>query len=155
MPTTTTCSSLSHLENFAVDVIRDDLVIVDKQVSSGAITIDQVPTSYVEVGLSYDVEVKTMPAEPRLPTGFVASRKRRIVEATPIMDRTQNLAINSVEVPFSLLPLDAGASSTSFTGRKRVAPILGYSSEAQITFTMTKPLFATVLAVEYKLSTGV
>ena len=155
LPTTTTCSSLSHLENFAVDVIRDDLVIVDKQVSSGAITIDQVPTSYVEVGLSYDVEVKTMPAEPRLPTGFVASRKRRIVEATPIMDRTQNLAINSVEVPFSLLPLDAGASSTSFTGRKRVAPILGYSSEAQITFTMTKPLFATVLAVEYKLSTGV
>ena len=155
LPTTTTCSSLSHLENFAVDVIRDDLVIVDKQVSSGAITIDQVPTSYVEVGLSYDVEVKTMPAEPRLPSGFVASRKRRIVEATPIMDRTQNLAINSVEVPFSLLPLDAGASSTSFTGRKRVAPILGYSSEAQITFTMTKPLFATVLAVEYKLSTGV
>lgn len=154
LPTTTTCSSLSHLENFAVDVIRDDLVIVDKQVSSGAITIDQVPTSYVEVGLSYDVEVKTMPAEPRLPSGFVASRKRRIVEATPIMDRTQNLAINSVEVPFSLLPLDAGASSTSFTGRKRVSPILGYSNEAQLTFTMTKPLFATVLAVEYKLSTG-
>jgi tetrahydromethanopterin S-methyltransferase subunit B len=129
-------------------------VITGKTVVSSAITIDQAPTTYVEVGLSYDVEVKTMPAEPRMPSGFVASRKRRIVEATPIMDRTQNLAINAVEVPFSLLPLNAGASSTSFTGRKRISPILGYSNEAQITFTMTKPLFATVLAVEYKLSTG-
>ena len=35
-----------------------------------------------------------------------------------------------------------------------MSPLLGYTSEAQITFTMTKPLFATVLAVEYKLSTG-
>lgn len=154
LPTNTSCSSLGHLERYPVDVVRDDLVITGKTVVSSAITIDQAPTTYVEVGLSYDVEVKTMPAEPRMPSGFVASRKRRIVEATPIMDRTQNLAINAVEVPFSLLPLNAGASSTSFTGRKRIAPILGYSNEAQITFTMTKPLFATVLAVEYKLSTG-
>ena len=154
LPTNTTCSSLGHLERYPVDVVRDDLVITGKTVVSSAITIDQAPTTYVEVGLSYDVEVKTMPAEPRMPSGFVASRKRRIVEATPIMDSTQNLAINAVEVPFSLLPLNAGASSTSFTGRKRISPILGYSNEAQLTFTMTKPLFATVLAVEYKLSTG-
>ena len=153
-PSNTTAGSLSHLEAKTVNVVRDDLVLADKTVSSGQITLDAVPTTYVEVGLAYDVEVKTMPAEPRMPSGFVASRKRRIVEATPIMDRTQNLAINAVEVPFSLLPLNAGASSTSFTGRKRIAPILGYSNEAQITFTMTKPLFATVLAVEYKLSTG-
>ena len=153
-PSNTTAGSLSHLEAETVNVVRDDLVLADKTVSSGQITLDAVPTTYVEVGLAYDVEVKTMPAEPRMPSGFVASRKRRIVEATPIMDRTQNLAINAVEVPFSLLPLNAGASSTSFTGRKRIAPILGYSTEAQLTFTMTKPLFATVLAVEYKLSTG-
>ena len=154
LPTNTTCSSLGHLERFPVDVVRDDLVITDKTVVSGAITIDQAPTTYVEVGLSYDVEVKTLPAEPRLPSGVVVSRKRRIVEATPVLHTAQNLAINGVEVPFSLLPLTAGASSTSFTGRKRVAPLMGYSMEAQVTMTMTKPLFATVLGLEYKLSTG-
>jgi len=41
-----------------------------------------------------------------------------------------------------------------FTGRKRVSALLGYSETEQLTFTMTQPLFATVLGVEYKLSTG-
>ena len=47
-----------------------------------------------------------------------------------------------------------GSVPTTFTGRKRVAPLLGYSDTAQLTFTQTQPLFATVLGVEYKLSTG-
>ena len=155
LPTNTTCSSLGHLERFPVDVVRDDLVITGKTVVSSAITIDQAPTSYVEVGLSYAVEVVTLPAEPRLPSGVVVSRKRRIVEATPVLYLSQNLAVNGVEVPFSLLPATAGASSTTFTGRKRISPILGYSDEAQVTLTMTTPQFATVIGLEYKLSTGV
>jgi len=155
LPSNTTCGSLNHLEGLAVDVVRDDLVITGKTVSSNAITIDQAPTTYVEVGLSYAVEVKTLPAEPRLPSGVVVSRKRRIVEATPVLYLSQNLAVNGVEVPFSLLPATAGASSTTFTGRKRISPILGYSDEAQVTLTMTTPQFATVIGLEYKLSTGV
>tara|TARA_Y100001956_G_scaffold10632_1_gene9417 strand:- start:130 stop:2163 length:2034 start_codon:yes stop_codon:yes gene_type:complete len=155
LPSNTTCGSLNHLEGLAVDVVRDDLVITGKTVSSNAITIDQAPTTYVEVGLSYAVEVKTLPAEPRQPSGVVVSRKRRIVEATPVLYLSQNLAVNGVEVPFSLLPATAGASSTTFTGRKRISPILGYSDEAQVTLTMTTPQFATVIGLEYKLSTGV
>jgi len=155
LPTNTTCSSLSHLEKFAVDVIRDDNVITGKTVASGAITIDQAPTTYVEVGLSYSVEVKTMPAEPRLGSGSVQSRVRRIVEVTPILDNSQNLALNGTSVPFRAVGAAAGSAVTKFTGRKRVAPFFGYSDTAQVTMTMTEPLFCTVLAVEYKLSTGV
>jgi hypothetical protein len=154
LPTNTTCSSLSHLEAKTVNVIRDDFVLTDKTVSSGSITIDEVPTSYVEVGLAYDVEVITLPAEPKLSSGVVVSRKRRILEATTLVDRTQNLAVNGFELPFRSLPYTLGSAPTSFTGRKRLAPLLGYSDTAQITFTQTQPLFATVLAVEYKLSTG-
>ena len=154
LPSNTTCGSLNHLEGLAVDVVRDDLVITGKTVSSNAITIDQAPTTYVEVGLSYAVEVKTLPAEPRQPSGVVVSRKRRILEATHVLLLSQNLAINGVEVPFSLLPATAGASSTTFSGRKRISPILGYSDEAQLTLTMTTPQFVTVIGLEYKLSTG-
>jgi hypothetical protein len=153
-PGNTTCSSLSHLEGEAVNVIRDDFVLTDKTVSSGAITVDTAPTTYVEVGLPYSVEVKTLPAEPKLSSGVVVSRKRRILEATTLVDRTQNLAVNGFELPFNSLPYTLGSAPTSFTGRKRLAPLLGYSDTAQLTFTMTQPLFATVLAVEYKLSTG-
>ena len=130
LPGNTTCSNLSHLEAKTVNVVRDNFVLSDKTVSSGAITIDEAPTSFVEVGLPYTVEVKTLPAEPKLSSGVVVSRKRRILEATPIL------------------------APTTFTGRKRIAPLLGYSDTAQLTFTQTQPLFATVLGVEYKLSTG-
>ena len=153
-PSNTTCSSLSHLEGKTVDVIRDDFVLTDKTVSSGAITLDAVPNTFVEVGLPYSVEVKTLPVEPKLSSGVVVSRKRRILEATTLVDRTQNLAVNGFELPFNSLPFTLGSAPTTFTGRKRLAPLLGYSDTAQLTFTMTQPLFATVLAVEYKLSTG-
>ena len=154
LPTNTTCSSLSHLERFPVDVVRDDNVITGKTVVSGAITVDQAPTTYVEVGLSYSVEVKTMPAEPRLASGSVQSRKRRIVEVTPILDNAQNLSLNGSSVPFRAVGAAAGSAVTKYTGRKRVGPFFGYSDTAQVTMTMTEPLFCTVLAVEYKLSTG-
>ena len=154
LPGNTTCSNLSHLEGKTVDVIRDNFVLTDKTVSSGAITIDEAPTSFVEVGLPYTVEVKTLPAEPKLPSGVIVSRKRRILEATPILDRTQNVAINGFQCVLESFPYTLGSVPTTFTGRKRIAPLLGYSDTAQITFTQTQPLFATVLGVEYKLSTG-
>ena len=154
LPGNTTCSNLSHLEGKTVDVVRDNFVLTDKTVSSGAITIDEAPTSFVEVGLPYTVEVKTLPAEPKLPSGVIVSRKRRILEATPILDRTQNVAINGFQCVLESFPYTLGSVPTTFTGRKRIAPLLGYSDTAQITFTQTQPLFATVLGVEYKLSTG-
>ena len=154
LPGNTTCSNLSHLEGATVDVVRDNFVLTDKTVSSGAITIDEAPTSFVEVGLSYSVEVKTLPAEPRLSSGVSVSRKKRILEASPVLDRTQNIAINGFEIPLETLPQTLGSAPNTFTGRKRVTPLLGYSDTAQLTFTMTQPLFATVLSVEYKLSTG-
>ena len=153
-PSNTTCSSLSHLEGETVDVVRDNYVLTDKTVASGAITLDAVPTTFVEVGLPYSVEVKTLPAEPKLSSGVVVSRKRRILEATPVLDRTQNITVNGFEIALETLPYTMGSVPTTFTGRKRVAPLLGYSDTAQLTFTQTQPLFATVLGVEYKLSTG-
>lgn len=154
LPGNTTCSNLSHLEGATVDVVRDNFVLTDKTVSSGAITIDEAPSSFVEVGLSYSVEVKTLPAEPRLSSGVSVSRKKRILEASPVLDRTQNIAINGFEIPLETLPQTLGSAPNTFSGRKRVAPLLGYSDTAQLTFTQTQPLFATVLSVEYKLSTG-
>ena len=154
LPGNTTCSNLSHLEAKTVNVVRDNFVLTDKTVSSGAITIDEAPTSFVEVGLPYTVEVKTLPAEPKLSSGVVVSRKRRILEATPVLDRTQDVAINGFQCVLESFPYTLGSAPTTFTGRKRIAPLLGYSDTAQITFTQTQPLFATVLGVEYKLSTG-
>tara|TARA_X000001388_G_scaffold58054_1_gene43303 strand:- start:4982 stop:7024 length:2043 start_codon:yes stop_codon:yes gene_type:complete len=154
LPGSTTVSSLSHLEAKTVKVLRDGFVLLDKTVSSSAITIDVAPSTYVEVGLDYTVEVKTLPSEPGLSTGPVQSRKRRIMEVTPILKSTQNVNINGFDVHFRTLSDTLGTTISSFSGRKRIGPLLGYSETAQITFSQSQPLFMTVLSVEYKLSTA-
>ena len=151
-PTSTTVSNLTHLEGETVEVIRDDIFLGTKTVSSGQITIDQIPTTYVEVGLHYDVLAKTLPAEPRLSSGTMVGRKKRIVDASPILFQTQNIAINGKEVPLKQFPYTLDSSETVFSGRKRVTPILGFSTEAQIEITQTKPLFFTLLGLEYNVS---
>ena len=154
LPGGTAASSLSHLEAKSVSVIVDDDVQTSKTVSSGAITLDAAGTSYLEVGLDYDVEVKTMPFETRLASGNVQGQRRRVIEASPILDNTQNLAVNGNEIPFRELPLTLGQGVQAYTGTKRIAPLLGYTRDAQVTMTMTKPLFCTVLGIDYKVSVG-
>tara|TARA_Y100001954_G_scaffold137965_1_gene147053 strand:- start:1567 stop:3600 length:2034 start_codon:yes stop_codon:yes gene_type:complete len=151
-PTSTTVSGLSHLEGKTVECIRDDIFLGEKTVSSGQITIDQVPTSYVEIGLHHDVLAKTLPAEPKLASGTMVGRKKRIVAVSPVLNQTQNIAINGNEVSLKQFPYTLDSSETSFTGRKRVTPLLGYDEEAQISITQTKPLFFTLLSLEYSVS---
>ena len=154
LPSNTTASGLSHLEAKTVDVVADDIVEADKTVASGNITLDSIPDTYVEVGLTYSVEVKTMPYEAKLPSGNVQGQRRRIVEATPFLYRSQNLAINGWEIPFRKLPVTLGSGPVTYTGEKRIMPILGYSRTSQLTITQTQPLFFTLLGIEYKVSVG-
>lgn len=151
-PTSTTVSGLTHLEGETVEVIRDDIFLGTRQVVSGEITIDQIPTTYVEVGLHYDVLAKTLPAEPRLSSGTMVGRKKRIVDANPVLFKTQNISINGKEVPLKQFPYTLDSAETIFSGRKRVTPVLGYSTEAQIEISQTKPLFFTLLSLEYNVS---
>lgn len=152
IPTNTTAGSLSHLEGKTLDVVADDIVEADKTVSSGNITLDSVPSTYVEAGLPYSIEVITMPFEPRLPSGNVQGQRRRVLEATPFLYQSQNLAINGWEIPFRKLPVTLGSGPVTFTGEKRIMPLLGYSRTSQLTITQTQPLFFTMLGIEYKVS---
>ena len=82
----------------------------------------------------------------------MVGRKKRIVDANPVLFKTQNIAINGKEVPLKQFPYTLDAAETIFSGRKRVTPILGYSTEAQIEISQTKPLFFTLLSLEYNVS---
>ena len=154
IPTNTTAGSLAHLEGKVLDVVADDIVEADKTVSSGNITLDSVPSTYVEAGLPYSIEVITMPFETKLPSGNVQGQRRRIIEATPFLYQSQNLAINGWELPFRKFPVTLGSGPVTFTGEKRITPILGYSRTSQLTITQTQPLFFTLLGIEYKVSVG-
>ena len=154
LPGSATAGSLSHLEGKTVKVIRDDIVDTDQTVSSGQVTLGGTPTSYAEVGLDYTVTVKTQPFEPTLSSGAVQSQRRRILEVSPVLFRSQNITINGREVPLQSLPLSGAGGVTTFSGVKKTQGFLGYDRDAQITISQSKPLFFTVLSLDYKVSVG-
>ena len=145
-PSSTTVTGLSHLEGKTVKVIADDGMQSDKTVSSGQITLDSVPTTYVEIGLNYTPTIKTLHVELKLPSGNIVAQKKRIIEATALMYLSQNLSLNGNDFTFT--------SGEFFTGKKRRKPMLGYNREGQMTFSQSQPLFFTLLGVEFKVSVG-
>ena len=154
LPTTASAGSLSHLEAKTVKVIRDDIVDTDQTVSSGAVALGGVPASYAEVGLNYTVTVKTQPIETRLSSGSVQSQRRRILEVSPILYRSQNITLNGRDISLSSLPLPGSGAVPTFTGIKKTQGFLGFDRDAQITISQSKPVFFTVLGLDYKVSVG-
>jgi len=153
--TGTTAASLdaSHLDGQTVHVISDGFVEED-QTADSAVTFATTPTTSGEVGMNFDVEVKTMPVDLRIQTGTRIGFKKRIVEVNALLYETQNLVINGNLVP--IRSLGAGVLDTAvpeFTGTKVLHGILGYSNEGQITVTQSAPMKFTLLGLEYKLAT--
>ena len=144
----------SHLNGKTVKVIRDDIVDADQVVSSGNVTAGGQPTTYLEAGLDYAVEVVTNPVELRLPSGVVAGQRKRILEVTPNMYLTQNLALNGHALPLQTIALSGAGGVSAFTGKKKTPGFLGYSRDAQITISQTQPVFFTLLSLDYKVSVG-
>ena len=153
LPNTTTLSGLGHLEGRTLNQVVDDIVYPDVTVSSGAVTLGKVPTSYVEVGLPYVPTAVTLPLETQLKSGHVQGTKRRVVSATVRVDSTQSLALNGESVPMRSFPYTLGTAVVAFTGDKATGPYLGYGT-GQLTVTIPEPLFATVGALFYKVTIG-
>ena len=146
LPSTTTVTGLNHLEGKTVKVIVDDVMQNEKVVASGQIIIDSVPTAYIEIGLDYTPEVKTLPVELKLSSGNIIAQRKRIIEATANMYLTQNLTLNGNDFLFT--------AGEFYTGLKRRKPMLGYDKKGQMTFSQSEPLFFTLLGIEFKVSVG-
>jgi len=50
--------------------------------------------------------------------------------------------------------LSGAGGVTTFSGVKKTQGFLGYDRDAQITISQSKPLFFTVLSLDYKVSVG-
>ena len=149
---------MQHLANKGVKIIRDGIIETDKlvpSVSPYTVVFDSAATSTFEVGLNYNVTIKTMPAEPKLAQGTVQGVKKRIIQIDALVFETQNMTINGKEIPFrnfgeSVLDIPV----QEFTGTKTAHGFLGFSSTGQITISQSVPLKMTLLGLEYRLSVG-
>ena len=146
-------SSLPHVAK-ALNVITDGSPQGNETVSGGgSVTFDRASTTSYEVGLPISVFVKTMPAEVKLQTGSRVSFKKRIVEISAVVNKTQNLIINNQPVAFRLFdnPL-LDDPVPEFTGIKRVNGVLGYSREQSIELSQDLPLKMNLLGLDYRVA---
>jgi hypothetical protein len=148
---------MAHLEGKEVQVIRDGVIEPAQTVpgSPYTVTFETASTTSYEVGLDFDVEIKTMPAEPRLAQGTIQGTKKRILQVDALVYETQNMSINGKEVAFR--QFGTGVLDTAvqtFTGTKTVSGMLGFTNTGQITITQTAPQKMTLLGLEYRMSVG-
>jgi hypothetical protein len=146
-------SSLPHVAK-ALNVITDGSPQGNETVSGGgSVTFDRASATSYEVGLPITVYVKTMPAEVKLQTGSRVSFKKRIVEISAIVNKTQNMIINNQPVPFRSFdnPL-LDIVPAEFTGIKRVNGVLGYSREQFIEISQDLPVKMNLLGLDYRVA---
>ena len=146
-------TGLPH-EGATLNVVADGNVLADAVVSSGAVTFERPSTSSYEIGLGFDVVIKTLPLDPRLAVGVRTAFKKRVLEVNSILYETQHLIINGVLVPIRTMDTVGTLDNPTiaFTGTKTINGLLGWSNEAQITVEQNLPLKLTLLGLEYKLS---
>ena len=149
--------NMTHLEGKTVQVVRDGVLEPSQTVPASpfTITFGTAASSSYQVGMNYDVTIKTMPAEPKLAAGTVQGVNKRIVQVDAIVHETQNMTINGKLVPFRKFGSGVlGAPVQEFTGTKTVHGLLGFSNTGQITVSQSVPLKMTLLGLEYKMSVG-
>lgn len=149
--------TMSHLEGETVEIVRDGVLEPSQTVPASpyTITFGTAATSSHQVGLNYDITIKTMPAEPALPQGTVQGVNKRIVQVDAIVHETQNMTINGKPVAFRQFGASVlGQPVQEFTGTKTVHGLLGFSNTGQITISQSVPLKMTVLGIEYRMSVG-
>ena len=149
--------AMSHLEGKTVEIVRDGVLEPSQTVPASPYTIafGTAATSSHQVGLNYDITIKTMPAEPALPQGTIQGINKRIVQVDAIVHETQNMTINGKPVAFRQFGASVlGQPVQEFTGTKTVHGLLGFSNTGQITISQSVPLKMTVLGIEYRMSVG-
>lgn len=149
----TTATGLDHIDGFNADIVRDDLALSKQTVASNQISLDAIPSTYVEVGIPYPVRLKTLPIETKLPNGNVQGFLKKITEVNLILHLSQTATVDGEALTFrNLTDLKLGSGIEFFTGIKTIQPVNGFTEETQLTITLDQPLFFFLLGIEYKVS---
>lgn len=150
--------AVAHLRNTQVKILRNGFVDANQTVPNTSpyqITFTSPATTSYQIGIDFDVLIRTMPQEPNLSTGTSVGVKKRVLRVDALVKDSQSMAINGTTVPFTsygTTPLDEAVGLV--TGLKTVHGILGYTETGQISITQPYPLKLNLIGMEYRLSLG-
>ncbi|MBT5235811.1 MAG: hypothetical protein HOM18_10980 [Candidatus Marinimicrobia bacterium] len=145
-PASATVTGLDHLNGQECRVRADSSVMDNATPASGSITLARTATN-VEVGMNYELEVKTMPVNVTFGSGPINATKRRILRVSAQLYQANGIKINGKAVTDKGFGVGVlGVAPTGFTGMKTV-PMLGYSKTSQVTVTQSDPAPMTLLGL--------
>ena len=150
-------ATASHLPNTTIDIINDGIVESQQTTNgSGQITFVRTSTSSYEIGIPYDIEIKTMPVQVQGGTSVsMKGVKKRILEVNADLFQTQSMSINDQIVAFRSFGENVlDTAVVPYTGIKTIGPLLGFDLLGEITITQSVPLNFNLLALDYKISVG-
>ena len=145
----TSVTSLDHLEGEKVQIVIGDAVYPPQTVTNGAITVDiptELSTKTIDVGLGFTSTLKTLKPEFGGQAGTSQGRKKRYNEVMVRFLNTVGATINDDQLPFRSSATPMGQNIPEFTGDKRVTN-LGWDRDGQITVKQTQPLPMTILGI--------
>lgn len=145
-PATDTITGLDHLNGEECRVRADSSVMDNATPTGGSITIERDAVE-VEVGINFDIEIKTMPVNLAFSSGPINATKRRILRVSAHLYESNGVRINDkplTDKGFGSNVLDSTPSG--FTGIRTV-PMLGYSKTSQVTVTQSDPAPMTLLGL--------
>ena len=149
-------ASMAHLVGKTVKTIRDGILEADKTVpGGGTVTFSTAAASSWQVGLNYNINLKTMPVEAKMASGNIRGFKKRMMEINADVYKTQSMTIN--DNPIQFRQFGASVLDTAiqeYTGVKKAGPLLGFDKEGTITVTQGEPLKFNLLNMEFKVSIG-
>jgi hypothetical protein len=154
----TSSVAVDHLPNTEIWVRADGLVQDERTVPASSpftVSISPAADEDYEVGIDIAVEVRTMPQEPNLPTGSSLGVQKRVLQVDALVKDSQHMSVNGHLVSFQIIGTAVFNNPIpSFTGRKTIHGLLGYTDEGKITVTQSYPLKLNLIAMEYRLSLG-
>ena len=142
----TAVSGLAHLNGQSCRVRADSSIMDNATPSGGAITLARNGTT-VEVGLDYDITVKTMPLNSDFQNGPILTRYKRLVRVVTDLYQSLGVYVNDIYLAdrdFGEDILDT--TPPGFTGIKETH-LLGWDRLAQITITQQDPQPFTLLGL--------
>lgn len=160
-PTQTVILNLSHLEGMTVQVVADGIVLPERIVTGGQMTLtaEEIGYTNVEIGLNFSVEVTGMPLNTNIGSGENQMRIKRIVRMNIRVYQSYGYYVDGQPVPIrefgysSVSPLDT--SPNSKTGIiEDVLNTIGWTRDAMPSITAPDPTPVHIQMIEYEVESS-
>ena len=153
----TSMSGLNHLEGEVVSTLVNGATHPDKEVASGALTLDFSATK-AHIGLLYKSTLQTMRIEAGGTEGTAQGKTKRIHEVVLRLFRTIGAKVGSSETELDRIPFRTSADEMDqslglFTGDKQIEFRSGFDSDGFIVVQQDQPLPLTVIGIYPRLIT--